>query len=287
MLCTDPYSASSSSAGGSTRLQPTGTAPPIDGYQPIALVPDPALQDVIEDAIAGEEEHFSIVVKRLDNGRGAEVDPGRLFYPASLFKVWVMLEAYHQRDAGLLDFAERYVVSSYYESLRLNAGELVPCSTVTVDEMLHAMITVSDNVAANMLYDRVGYANANETLRQLGLGYSGLLTGGDLQTTASGMATVFEAIGRGEAISPGASQEMVAVLQSGGINDRIPALLPPGTPIAHKTGNWDNATHDVGIVYSPNATYLLVVLTDYGYQEDGASEIASLSRAVYDYYNPA
>jgi beta-lactamase class A len=288
--CGDPYVNGApfpATPAQSLRLHPTGTAPAIAQFQPIAMSEDAALERVVRDSVGAESAHFAVVVKRLDNGSGVSIDAGRLFYPASLFKTWVMIEAYHQRDAGLLDFGERYVVSNYYAGLRLNDGELAPCSEVTADQALHAMIQVSDNVAANLLYDRVGYSNVNDTLRQLGLAFSGLATGGDLQTTAGGMATVFEAIGRGKAVSPGASEEMVAVLEGDAINDRIPALLPPGTPVAHKTGNWSNATHDVGIVYSPNATYVIAVLTDYGYADGGAVRIARLSKAVYDYYNPA
>ncbi len=288
--CADPYVSGAPyqpTPGQPLRLRPTGSATPLTGFQPIAMSHDTALERVVLDSIGAENTHFAVVVKKLGDGSGVSIDAARLFNPASLFKVWVMLEAYHQRDAGLLDFAERYIVSSYYEGLRLNDGELEACSEVSAEQALHAMIAVSDNVAANMLYDRVGYSNVNEALRQLGLGYSGLFTGGDLRTTAAGMATIFEAIGNGRAVSPGASQEMVAVLESDVINDRIPALLPPGTPVAHKTGNWSNATHDVGIVYSPNAAYVIAVLTDYGYSDGGASRIARLSKAVYDHYNPA
>ena len=78
---------------------------------------------------------------------------------------------------------------------------------------------------------------------------------------------------------------MLALLASQAINDRLPALLPEGTQVAHKTANWSNATHDAGIVFSPGATYVIVVLTDFGFQDDGAKPVAQLSRAVYDYYN--
>jgi beta-lactamase class A len=44
------------------------------------------------------------------------------------------------------------------------------------------------------------------------------------------------------------------------INDRIPAGLPAGTVVAHKTGNVTGIYHDAGIVYSARP-YVLVVLT--------------------------
>ena len=288
--CADPYAGGAPYApppGQPLRLRPTGSAPPIERFQPASIVQDTGLEQIVRDSIGNQSSHFAVVIKNLADDTGVSIDPGRVFYPASLYKTWVMLEAFHQREAGLLDFAERYVISSYYEQYRLNDGELEPCSEVTAGQALHVMMSVSDNVAANLMYDRVGYSNVNQTLRELGLAYSGLVQGGDLLTTAGGTATLMEAIARGRAVSPAASEEMNALLESDVINDRLPALLPLGTRVAHKTGNWSNATHDGGIVFSPRATYVIVVLTDYGYAVDGGSRIARLSKAVYDYYNPS
>jgi len=66
----------------------------------------------------------------------------------------------------------------------------------------------------------------------------------------------------------------------------LPALLPEGTRIAHKTANWSNATHDAGIIYSPAAGYLIVILSDRGYDDYPGETIAALSRLAYDYYSP-
>ncbi len=286
--CPDPYAGGAPytpAPGQPLRLRPTGSAPPIERFAPAPIANDAALDRIVRDSIGNQSPHFAVVIKNLADDTGVSIDPGRVFYPASLYKTWVMLEAFHQREAGLLDFAERYVISSYYEQYRLNDGELEPCSEITAGQALQVMMSVSDNVAANLMYDRVGYTNVNQALRDLGLAYSGLVRGGDLLTTAGGTATLVEAIARARAVSSGASEEMIALLESDVINDRLPALLPPGTRVAHKTGNWDNATHDAGIVFSPGATYVIVVLTDYGYTVDGASRIARLSKAVYDHYN--
>ena len=288
--CPDPYvngAPFSTTSGDPIRLRPTGTPPALSAFQPAQLLPDSDLERIVRDSIGDQAEHFSVAVKNLADGRGVLFNPAHGYYTASLYKTWVMLEAYHQRGAGLFSFDERFIVSDYYEHLRLNEGELPACSQVTAQDALHAMMSVSDNVAANLLYDRLGYDNVNNMLRQLGLAYSGINNGGELFTTAGGMETLLEAIADGQAVSPGASEEMIALLESETINDRIPALLPPGTPVAHKTGNWDNATHDAGIVYSPKATYVIVVLTDYGYSDGGAGRIAQLSKAVYDFYSPS
>jgi beta-lactamase class A len=77
---------------------------------------------------------------------------------------------------------------------------------------------------------------------------------------------------------------MVALLSRQKVNDRLPARLPRGTRVAHKTGNWDNATHDVGIVYAPSGPYVLAVLSDLPWV---ANPIAELSRLVYDAFEGA
>jgi beta-lactamase class A len=272
--------------GQTIHLRPTGVPQPIARYDPVPLISDQALEAVIRDALGQDIDHYGVVVKRLDDGAGVSINAGGVYYAASLYKVWVMLEAFQQEAEGLLSFHERYVVSDYYAGLSLNPDELALCSQVTVEEALQAMMRVSDNVAANMMLERVGTANTNNMLRQFGLAVSGVQNGGDVYTSANGMELLLEAIARHQAVSPEASDEMLALLASETLDSRIPALLPPGTRIAHKTGSWDNATNDAGIVYSPNATYVIVVLSDLGYDVDADSQIAGLSRAVYDYFNP-
>ena len=241
--------------------------------------------EIVRTVLGDEEGHFAIVIKNLSDGTGIALEPDRDFYAASLYKTWVMLEAFNQQQALLLDWAEQYIVTGHYVTYGLNPGELEECDVVTLLSVLERMMGRTDNVAANLLLDRVGAGNINRALRNLGLGLSGFYTAGTMPTTATETALLLEAIYEGAAVSDAASVRMLGLLKTEAIDDRIPALLPPGTEVAHKTGNWENATHDAGIVFSPRATYLIVVLTDYGYFDGGATPIAELSRVVYDYYN--
>ena len=285
-LCPDPYPNGAPyepEPDEPIRLRPRGQPAPLARYQPLPFVRDAALERVVRQSLGMEAGRFAVVVKNLADGRGVRLAPNRSFYSASLFKTWVMLEVYHQQAAGLLDFDETYIVSDYYQERGLNAGELAACSQVTLGEGLAAMIRASDNVAAHVMLDRAGQGNVNATLRALGLNVSGYLTG--LPTTAADMALLMEAMARRQTISRAASDEMLGLLSTTHFPDRLPALLPEGTRVAHKTGNWEDATHDAGVVFSPNATYVIVVLTDFGFADDGAARIARLSRAVYDFYN--
>jgi beta-lactamase class A len=246
---------------------------------------DPVLERIVRDTLGSDTGRFGIVIKNLADGRGVALVPDRVFYAASLFKTWVMLEAFHQREAGVLGFDERYTVTDHYAQYGLTRGQLQACQDASVREMLQSMMRISDNVAANMLLDRVNAENVRRALRGMGLQVSTFAGGGSLPVNANDMALLLEAIARRQALSQAASDEMLALLSSETYNDRLPALLPSGTQVAHKTGNWESATHDAGIVFSPRATYVIVVLSDFGFGDDGAGPIARLSRAVYDYYN--
>jgi beta-lactamase class A len=81
-----------------------------------------------------------------------------------------------------------------------------------------------------------------------------------------------------------AATAMIEVLEAQELNDKIPAGLPPGTPVAHKTGDITGIHHDAGIVFPPGeAPYVLVVLTSGFVREEEANRfIAGLSRGVWD-----
>jgi beta-lactamase class A len=68
-------------------------------------------------------------------------------------------------------------------------------------------------------------------------------------------------------------------------NEKIPAGLPAGTRVAHKTGEITAVSHDAAVVYPPGRKpYVLVVLTK-GIRDGKASSalIADISRIVWNH----
>lgn len=225
-------------------------------------------------------KHYGIVVKRLSDGRGVSINADRRFYAASLFKILVMYEVYKQRQLGLLSFDDELVVTPPYLEYKLGELPWPLWNKVSIGELVEAMITVSDNVAAMMLHDKTGGWNIIRDYKAIGLVHTDLSTE-DMPTSASDMALWLEMIARGKAIDEATSREMIDLMSRQKVNDRLPALLPDGVQVAHKTGNWDNATHDVGVVYAPGGAYVIAVLSDRSWE---AKPIAELSRLVYDYF---
>jgi beta-lactamase class A len=104
-------------------------------------------------------------------------------------------------------------------------------------------------------------------------------------TTARDLATLMAAIELGAAASRAGTDSMRAILSRQQFNEEIPAGLPPGTRVAHKTGQITGHLHDAAIVYPVNRPpYVLVVLTrDIPDEKVAKSLIADISRLIYEY----
>ena len=86
-------------------------------------------------------------------------------------------------------------------------------------------------------------------------------------TSPGDMATFFRLLRDNQLVSPVVSWQIRHILEARVINDRIPALLPQGTQVIHKTGNLDGVLHDAGIVQTANGPVIAVTMaqaaTDY------------------------
>ena len=122
------------------------------------------------------------------------------------------------------------------------------------------MITISDNMATNMLIDLLGVDNIQENIRRLGL--EGVSISRKLfekrpgfrektnYVSAAGIGKLLEMIYQGELVSREASREMMEMLLAQQCTNKMPLLLPGEGRTAHKTGEDDGITHDTGIVFS-------------------------------------
>ncbi len=112
--------------------------------------------------------------------------------------------------------------------------------------------------------------------------------------TPDGMVDLLARVWRGEALGPDETSRLLEILERVRTGpDRIPGLLPEGTPVSHKTGTWSTsfgvtaAVNDVGIVTLPDGQHIALAIfvkgTNRGWRRAERS-IAALSRASYDYW---
>lgn len=246
-------------------------------------VPDAGLLSVIRGALQGFEGEYSVVVRNLEDGRSASLNEGRVYYAASLFKLELLLEAYRQRDAGDIDFAELLTLTEEYAAYDLNTLkylELEVGDQLTLGDAVKAMIIVSDTPCAVMVQDKVQPQRVNETLRSLGIESTSVTEG--LPATAADMARLMEAVAAGEGVTAESRRQMLALLLQEWYREGIPAGVPDGVAVAHKTGNVTDASHDVALVWGPAGPYVLAVLSDRSWE---SAPLAAVSRAVWDYFS--
>jgi beta-lactamase class A len=232
----------------------------------------------------------------------ADVD----FHAASTMKVPVMIEVLRSVDEGRLRLDQDILLINAFHSIvdgspyALDASDDSDSSVyarvgqrVPVRELLERMIVRSSNLATNALIALVGADQANASAHKLGATHIRVLrgvedgkafaAGQNNTTTSADLAVLLERIEQGDALRPASARLMKEILLRQQFNDEIPAGLPPGTPVAHKTGSITATLHDAAIVYPRGrAPYVLVVLTR-GIPDEKVAKrlIADISRLVW------
>jgi len=230
------------------------------------------------------------------------------FHAASTMKVPIMIQLFRRVDAGGLSLDYPLLLVNEFGSI-VDGSPYALHETddsdsmmyklvgtrVTVRDLITHMITRSSNLAANSLVALAGAAHAESTMRSLGAMRIRVLRGVEDQkafdngmnntTTARDLAIILTAIQENTAASAKSCAAMREVMLREEFPERIVAGVPPGTPVAHKTGDITAVMHDAGIIYPiHDKPYVLVVLTR-GIKDQHASEklIADISRMVYEH----
>ena len=259
-------------------VAPAGLEPPAT-YTPKPSIVALELETELRSLLGNDVDDFAVIAKDLQTGVSAEINGDSLFYAASIFKVFVMFEVFHQESLGLLSFSDSLVISPYYESFGLGPRSTQLCQELSVAQALQATMSISDNATAVLLQDLVGAGNVNNSLAVLGLTESRLETD-DLPLAAHDIALLLEIIGSGQAVSPDASAAMIDLLRMEQVDNGLRAGVPIEIDVAHKTGIWPKARHDVGLVFAPSKTYLVVILSIDG----DVALIRQLSEVIYAFF---
>jgi beta-lactamase class A len=230
------------------------------------------------------------------------------FHAASTMKIPVMIQIFRDADARLLALDESLAVHTAFPSLvdgsPFSVGKEDDSDTTlyalvgkrtSVRDLLERMITRSSNLATNLLIERVGADRAQHSARALGAWSIQVLRGVEdgaayraglnNTTTARDLGALLGAIATGRAASRVACDSMLGILGRQEFNEGIPAGLPPGTRVAHKTG-WIGGVvyHDAAIVTPAGSKgYILVVLTAAIEQDSVAHNlVADVARLLYE-----
>jgi len=215
-----------------------------------------------------------------------------------------MVELFHQAHDGKLKLDDLLPVKNEFHSIvdgspyRLDAADDSEVNlyqavgqTRTLSQLCQLMITVSSNLATNLLIEKLGVENIRATAREFHADGMNVLRGVEDQkafdkglnntTTARGLAVLLESLAQGRAFDSEASRQMVAILEHQTFNEGIPAGLPPGTRVAHKTGEITKIHHDAGIVFAPKPFVLVILVRGMDDFKQSSALIADITRLLY------
>lgn len=275
-----------------------------------ASMPHPSgtLPGEVERIIArhGTQRLIGVAFQHLGTGATFSVNDRERFHAASTMKVPVMMAFFEAIDRGAMRLDEPIEVRNEFHSIMDDSvysldpeedgdpdlyqavGQSRP-----LEELIRRMIVRSSNLATNLLIERIGAPTVMDLMRRIEVYDLRVLRGVEDQkayeagmnnvTTAHDLRLVLKAIADGATFSPASAERMIDILKAQELNEKIPAGLPPGTPVAHKTGDITGIHHDAAIVFPPGEKpYVLVVLTA-GFQDEKEADkaIADISRAVW------
>lgn len=208
-------------------------------------------------------------------------DPEEPVIAASLYKLGVLAEAERRVEAGELRYDD--VITIEPEDVTLDGSFEEPGTRLTLDEALEVMVTISDNGSALALWRILGGASIDATLEKAGVAdfHVAFDNTEDNWATPHAVGTFFTLLAKRQLVSAAASDRMLARLERQQISDRLPAQLPPGVVVAHKTGNLTGLTHDAGIIYTKTGPRVVVAMTWDALDEDAEHFISSLGSVVY------
>jgi len=273
------------------------------------------LQQAVKARIGDFQGTVSLYAKNLDSGAALGIRESEPVRTASTIKVPIMLAAFDAVSRGQAKWGEPLTVAAaqMVSGSGILGSEMSDGDQLPLRDVVHLMIVLSDNTAANMVLERFTADAVNAYLDMLGIRTTRALRkirgdGGQLQrasgwsaagklpenekygigvSTPRDMVTILEKLERGEIVSKDASREMMAILKrcqdGSGIRRRMGGLM-----VANKTGALDALRSDVGIVYSKNGRIAMAITVDgmpqVDYTPDNAGSllIADLAKILVD-----
>lgn len=226
-----------------------------------------------------------ISVQDLASNRRLRIDGDTVMHAASTMKVPVLFALFREFESGRLKSTQVLLLQNRFKSIvdqsayTLNPNDDSDSTVygmvgkeVPLRELATRMITHSSNLATNALIELLDPQRITALTRTFGAtqmmvrrGVEDNLAfraGLNNTTTANDLVALFVALHRGRVANAASTRDMLAILEAQAFNDEIPAGLPPGTRMAHKTGSITGVLHDAGLVYpATRAPYAIAMLT--------------------------
>lgn len=272
----------------------------------------PGFRGELEKIVASHHGVMGLSLKNLDIGEELAVNGDEKFPTASTIKLAVLCSVFDELSSPSGRFKSYYDTRKYDAATSISGSGFVQRfkdgTNIEIKELLHFMVTVSDNTATNMLVDAIGGLQpVNDWLINHGFKVTRMasMVGGrqiwDAKmrdqwglgvTTPNEMRHLCEMILKGQAGTTSATDEMLRLLSHQYFDGDIAAEIPPGVWVGSKSGALNRSRSDNAIVFSPGGKYVLSVYTkenqntSWDDTNEAEAKIREISRLVFKHYNP-
>lgn len=232
----------------------------------------------------------------------------RVFHAASTYKAGILFALFKAVEAGVIRLDDPLQIRNRFLSIIDGSPYRIGKESdgdgsvhraigrsLSVHRLAHAMITRSSNLATNLLLDLLGIdlirtclAAAGVTGLEVRRGVEDLAAyqqGISNEATADGLLRLFRLFLDDAALRPDLRQQALDILHAQEFNSMIPAKMPSGVKVAHKTGEISTHCHDAGLVFTPGREpYVLAILTQTGPEtEKRQRAVAEIAHVVHRY----
>ena len=252
-------------------------------------------------------ETVAVVASDCSSEHNILINPDISFHTASVFKICVMMEVFHQARQGYFSLDDALLIKNEFYSIVDQSTFSLSITddsetdlyrsignSLKIMDLVTRMITHSSNLATNILIELVNPSKVNDFMHQLDAKELIVIRGVEDKkafkyglnnlATARSLMQILTKLAIKQVVSQDASETMIAILKQQKHNTGIPAMLPSDVSIAHKTG-WINLIyHDAAIIFpSDQEPYVLVIMTR-GIPDDAEAHtlVSSLSKLIYD-----
>ena len=240
-------------------------------------------------------------ITNLETGEHLERRGDETFPTASLIKVPILVALFDLADQRQLALDDPIVLTEIDKVG--GAGQLQYLRTpltMRLWDVAWLMTTLSDNTATNLLLDRIKIRRVWQKMEALGLPHTKVHSGSMTRiasvapdssakyglgvTTPNEMATLFQRLVEGRAVSPRADSTMLEILRRNEDDTKL-LRFNYGVRASHKSGDVDQARTDCGVLWLPARVIACVMTKDnvdtsYWTDSEGNAVIGRIGAAI-------
>ena len=263
-----------------------------------------SFQTDLEPIVHGFSGTIGFKAVRLSDGLTLERDASTVFPAASVMKVWLMIVAFQQVQAGRLELHGRIPLPSDERVggsgvlMRLEGG-----ATLTLLDYINLMIVVSDNTATNIVLETIGGRDVvNANLQSWGAVHTTVVgklmlpfekknddqkAGKLAEITPADSVMILEQLHAGKLLNPKLTALALEIMGAQQYTEIIGRYLPDGLATATKSGQITGVRSDTGYV-GADKPYIVALCSEhcsdarFHIDNEAVLALAQVSRLIFD-----